>query len=329
MIKREPSSSRSAQVREKRRQTKGKVKPLSQRQKNLGDRQGMPPVMVRGSSESDPVRRSRPKAKRVKRRYDIAMPTPGVEIRLPSIPEIKVSWRLLSFLLILVFSSALYYLFSSPIYRVQNIEMDGGVYLSAESLHRMLLVDNKPIFMIEPQVIADQLVGTLDGLLSASVSVNFPAQVTVTVEERTPVLIWEMEGTSYWVDAQGYSFPPRGEATDLIRVVASALPPAPITLEGVDDVKGSQQLMMPDMIAAIVSLRNYAPDGIQILYDAEHGFGWFDPHGWSVYFGMKDTDVKVKLAVYDTLLRRLNQDGIQPAMISVEYLHAPFYRLEP
>ncbi|MBC8332019.1 MAG: FtsQ-type POTRA domain-containing protein [Anaerolineae bacterium] len=324
-MKREATLPRAKQVREKRN-TQGNQ--VARRKKTSGARLALPPVMVRGGTPAS-VQNSRAKTKRVKRRYDIALPAPGVEMRLPAVPVIRVGWRLVSFMFVLLLSGVLYYLFTSPVYRVKDVEIAGGVYLSSESISRMMLIYNQPIFLVEPQVIASQLVDTLDGLTSAAVTVSFPAQVTVTVEERAPVLVWELDGQAQWVDAQGFAFPPRGDASNLVRVVASTPPPAPIILDEGEETGESHPLMTPEMVTAILSVRNYAPDSVDLLYDGEHGFGWHDPHGWIVYFGMDDDNVKMKIAIYDTLLRHLNREGIQPAMISVEYLHAPFYRLEP
>ena len=65
------------------------------------------------------------------------------------------------------------------------------------------------------------------------------------------------------------------------------------------------------------------------MYTAGHGLGWKDPRGWEVYFGMNLKDMEMKLRVYKTLVKRLGKEKIQPQLISVEYVHAPYYRLEP
>jgi hypothetical protein len=54
--------------------------------------------------------------------------------------------------------------------------------------------------------------------------------------------------------------------------------------------------------------------------------GWQDPRGWSVYFGQNTQDIPMKLAAYQTIEDTFTQQGIQPTLISVEYLDAPFYK---
>ena len=70
------------------------------------------------------------------------------------------------------------------------------------------------------------------------------------------------------------------------------------------------------------------PADTMLVYDSEHGLGWNDPNGWEVYFGAEDQDMEMKLSVYQAMVERLQSEGIQPALISVEYVHAPYYRME-
>jgi hypothetical protein len=55
--------------------------------------------------------------------------------------------------------------------------------------------------------------------------------------------------------------------------------------------------------------------------------GWKDGRGWDVYFG-EPQDMDMKLVVYQATVRRLESEGIQPVLISVEQVHAPYYRME-
>lgn len=65
-----------------------------------------------------------------------------------------------------------------------------------------------------------------------------------------------------------------------------------------------------------------------LLYQEGHGFGWTDAHGWAVYFGSQLDDLGQKQVVYQALADYLVNNGIQPAMVSVEFVHAPYYRME-
>ena len=331
-MKKQQSKNRADRVRAKRQNGSKRSVPKRKRKQNDVGR-GNPPVMVRGSRLESAAKRPKRKKKRVKRRYDVALPSPGVEVRLPALPSVKFGWRLLSFLLVLLLCTALYYVFSSPTYRIFDVQMEGLARFSAETIGRSLLIFNKPIFTVEPEKLEERIVATFPGIVSASVRVGFPARVEVEIEEREPKIIWEQGTTTQWVDAQGISFPQRGEADNLVRVVATASPHAPIVLaeetteEGVNVLK---VIMFPETVELILALSEHVPEGSPIVFNNPHGFGWHDPRGWIAYFGVQTAseDIEMKLAMYNAAVTRFTGEGIRPAMISVEYLHAPYYRPE-
>jgi hypothetical protein len=164
----------------------------------------------------------------------------------------------------------------------------------------------------------------------------------VVVTEREPVISWLQDGSEIWVDADGVSFPPRGNPEkQLVRVEGHGIPPG-VTSEAVMSAVQSGTQGMPGavasplpkikldsrLISSIMALGTKMPSDTILVYDSEHGLGWNDPNGWEVYFGAEDQDMEMKLNVYQTLVDRLENEGIQPQLISVEYVHAPYYRME-
>ncbi len=85
--------------------------------------------------------------------------------------------------------------------------------------------------------------------------------------------------------------------------------------------------MTPDLVKAVLILSKQAPKNTALVYDAQHGLGWKDARGWEVYFGDAQ-DVRMKLDVYKAIITQLMADDSQPALVSVEYVHAPYYRLD-
>jgi len=285
------------------------------------------------------------KAKSPKRRYDIALSTPGVEIRLPAIPSISLGWRLASFILVGALAFLLYHLWTAPFYQVQLAELQGNTYLSSEVINQRLNLYHQQIFTINPQQLEEDMQKAFPGLLKdVSVQVGLPASVIVTVEERQPVIAWEQDGKTTWVDADGISFDPIINNEALVYVSASAPPPAPPIilddLENVDNVEelvdpleaalAPKALMTPEMVTAILSLQEYVPEGAPLIYDAQHGLGFHHSNrGWDVYFGMNVSNIEEKLNVYQAIKAQMKQKGLSPVLISVEHVHAPYYRLEP
>jgi cell division protein FtsQ len=90
----------------------------------------------------------------------------------------------------------------------------------------------------------------------------------------------------------------------------------------------STRFLPPQLISAILAISIHAPENTPLVYTADHGLGWQDPRGWDVYFGIDLKDIEMKLLVYDAIVSYIEKEGIQPMVISVEYVHAPYYRVE-
>jgi hypothetical protein len=139
-----------------------------------------------------------------------------------------------------------------------------------------------------------------------------------------PVLAWFQNNAMTWIDANGMAFMPRGEVPGLVQVAANGAPlqvqndPATPVYE--------QRFINPDMVQVISGLAPYVPAGMPMIYDPQYGIGWQEPRGWVVYFGQNTQDIPMKLTIYQSLVERLISQGIQPTLISMEYLDAPFYK---
>lgn len=321
-----------------------------------------PPVMRRGGSAavttSLPSKRARGGARRV---YNVPLNRQGAEMRLPSLPRPRVGWRMLSFLLLALVAAVLYWVWSSPVYTVEAAQISGLRHLTSGEVNRELALTGRPVFAIDVEEIQDTLREGFPEISSAQVQVELPNTVVITVTERAPSLIWRQNDQAFLVDDQGMIYPTRGEITEgsLPMIEAAANPPylSRVKETGVkepglvdslfssgstddeqstdeqpaDDQATSEpagQLMSPEMVSAILQMWDQAPDGAILVYETTHGFGWQDRRGWMVYFGNFE-DMTMKLQIYRAILEHLKSSGERPALISIEHLRAPYYRLEP
>jgi hypothetical protein len=100
-----------------------------------------------------------------------------------------------------------------------------------------------------------------------------------------------------------------------------------VPLPGAPAPTQATPLLAPEMVQSILLVSEQAPAGAKLIYDPIHGLGWKDRRGWDVFLG-NDQDVAVKLSVYRSILDHLKGSENRPVIISVEYVHAPYYRLE-
>jgi hypothetical protein len=163
------------------------------------------------------------------------------------------------------------------------------------------------------------------------------------------VLVWMQEGKNYMVDEDGMTFPLRHEgAVGSLPVVEAAgsppgvvLPDKPgptlqeitiskitgVPLPGASLQSEATPFLSTGMVHSILLVSQQAPAGARLIYDPAHGLGWKDRRGWDVFLG-DDQDIEVKLSIYRSILDHLKGSENRPVVISVEYIHAPYYRLE-
>ncbi len=251
-----------------------------------------------------------------RRRYDVSLASPGAEIQLPAVPAIRNYWRLFSGVLSVALLIAMVLLWDGPFFEVGSVDVQGVKRFAPQEISRAINAVGNPVFAIHPDQLEKDLENTYSGFSSVDVQVEWPANVRVIVEERDPVIAWNWEGHVRWVDKDGVGFDPHGEGVDLIHIQSPLLPSTQ-----------TDQFLDPRLVKAITNLAGHAPKDVEMVYDPEHGLGWKDNRGWKVYFGLDPKDMERKMLVYQSIVDLLNQKGIQPSFISVEYLNAPYFRM--
>jgi hypothetical protein len=280
-----------------------------------------PPVVVRREIPSRPV--AEKKHTRARRRFDVALPFPGAEMSLPRLPALHVSWRILSGLMVMALVSALYFLWTLPMFRVPAPQVSGLNRITLADVETVIGQSDQPVFTVDPSRIRQDMQQAFPEMSAITVEVHLPAAVIVNITERTPLIDWKDGDREVWVDQQGMAFPPRGDPGKLI-VVEGQIDTTVIT----STANTATQFIDPQMVIAIQDLASLAPKKATIMYDPDHGLGWSDARGWEVYFGFDVNDMDTKMSVYSALVKKLKADGVQPAFISVEYANAPYYRME-
>lgn len=95
-----------------------------------------------------------------------------------------------------------YGLISTGFFRVERVRVEGTRYLSADEVARASGALHEELFWIDPETVR-QRVERLPGVRRAWVVRRWPHGLTVRVEERVPVAIWQVGGVGYAVDADG------------------------------------------------------------------------------------------------------------------------------
>ena len=256
--------------------------------------------------------------------YDFAFSLGRTAVRAPmlSLPNLGSRWASAGLTLLLVL--LLYTMATANTFKVTALELTGNQRLAIEDVSARLEITGQPIFNLIPAQIETNLRTAFPDLAGVTVQVGFPNHLRIATVERTPLLAWFEDGNTTWIDSNGIAFTPRGDVPGLIQIAASGTPPKP----AVDPQTpvNDQAFIAPDMVQAILSLYPQVPAGAPMIYDPKYGMGWQDPRGWSVYFGQNTQEIDMKKKIYQAILDTFPQKGIQPTLISVAYLDAPFYK---
>ncbi len=326
----------------------------SSKSKKTGRSYEAPPILVRGAPVVRTTTRSTGRGKPpVRRRYDMNVPNaPAASISLPAFPIIGFSWRILSMILVASLSFAIYFLWTSPMFTINNVEIHGLQRIQPYDLNAVLGVSGVPSFLVDAERLNNSILEKFPAITESSVEFEFPNKVIVNVKERVPVLIWIQSGRTDMVDGDGIAFPmlleginleesglPMVDASGIYQerelvtkeTVETSLLDQIFSLFREEEQEGDpvepRQVIEPEMVQAVLVLKDYAPEGIPLLFTVDHGFAWEDPGGWMVYFGDAN-DIEMKLRVYHSILRHLDRNEETPNLVSVEWVDAPYYRLE-
>lgn len=289
------------------------------------------PVTRRAPYRVQPINRKRNKV-------NVPLKTKGAELQLPAFPNINLDWRLLSGVLFIL-SLAMIFVFSGfSTFEVSAITLEGAQRLAGETILSTVSLSGTSIISIKPDEVENRVLEDFPSIKEAHVTTGLPASVTIQVVERQPIILWQQENASLWIDAEGIMFPVRGEAEVPLTVIANGDPPAVESAqENVDEDESINLSLLaqptypettPEFVKGVLSLKDYVPENSSLQYDPQFGLGWQDPNGWLVYFGRDISEIDIKLAEYQTIIEALQAENLTPAMISLEFLHAPFYRLE-
>ncbi len=225
-------------------------------------------------------------------------------------------WRLVSFVIVLCLSAVLTLFFVTDVFYVRSVAVGGLHYMTKEEVFTYADIANLHIFWVDPDQVRENVM-RYPTVADAQVRLGWPPNmVNIIIEEREPALIWEQNGTAFWVDIQGNVMALREDRPDLVRVVVDN----PL-LEG---PAGSGQTLDEAIIFGVLQLQELRPDVTRWRYEPTKGLGFRNANGWDVWLGV-GTTMQEKLRIYDSISQSIIARGIQPGEVNVVNPDAPYY----
>lgn len=227
----------------------------------------------------------------------------------------RFRWRIVSALLVLVLSLVLALFFLTDAFYVRSIAVGGLRYMTKEEVFSYADIANLHVFWVEPEEVRENLL-RYPTVADAQVRLGWPPNmVSIIIEEREPALVWEQNGTAFWVDLQGHIMAQREDRPDLLRIVVDD----PLR-EALD--AGTQ--LDEEIIYGALQLQELRPDITVWRYDEGRGLGFRNENGWDVWFGV-GTNMPEKMQIYETLASDIIARGIQAGEVNVVNPDGPYY----
>ena len=268
---------------------------------------------------------------------------------------VNARWISLAVLALCIYT--LYIIGSDDRFYLNVIPVEGASSLDINHIVAESGLAGQHIFAADPQEAADRL-GEMGGVVTATVTLHWPNNVLITLREQPPLATWQEGDQAYWVDADGGLSPARAQTIGLLSIV-SEIPVATTdtsaktatagdkktaadktteeevasdkagTTDDTNDDTSAQIAFVPqDVLEGALQLRALRPNIEQLYYRPSGGLSYQDGRGWRAYFGV-GRDMNQKLAVYETVVAKLLEQGIRPEYISVSNQYKPYYRALP
>jgi cell division septal protein FtsQ len=221
--------------------------------------------------------------------------------------------RLMAALLLAILGWAIYAIFDSPNFYVYGAEVQGNAAVTPEEVYAASGLEGMSAFWIDPAAVAARL-EALPNVRSAHVKVRWPARVIISIEERTPELIWQTGDATWWVDAEGVIVPPRSDLSGAVTIIDTDAEPV-----------SAGQRLDPSILEAAQALRRLLPELPVMDYSHTTGISFTTREGWPVYLG-DGKNMEAKLTILVALRQDLMTRGVSPEFIDVRFVERPFYK---
>lgn len=267
-------------------------------------------------------------------------------------------WRVVSIIAgLLVLIIALSFIFTGSAFRVEQVQVVGTHNAALVQAIQRQEVQGQNIFLLNTPAFEAQ-VENLPLVRSAQVSKQWPNQLTVTVQERTPLLLWRTSWETYSIDSDGVLM---ARASDTPGSDALPTVTAPLTVIAQGNVKsgkvtGGEEIQMGMRVDA--NEIQFAKDvferlpkiiginAFQLRYDGTMYANTMDGRGtqgrskgsyvvesqdgWKAYLGDADdtNSLENRLLTLKAILDMAREQQLSLASIDLRYGLRPVYTLK-
>lgn len=232
-----------------------------------------------------------------------------------------VSTRILAGILTAVFAAAIGFYVRFSWFQVQSVQVYGHESINADELIYYTGMKNQPICLVKVHEIEENVFRRYPENRAITVRALLPNKLEVFFEQRTAAVEWNFGGSKFWIDDQGYVFYENASGSPEIVVFANSFPGA---LNRNDRTIPSK--FRSEIVESIRHIYNVKPPGARLNFTYDNGYGWDSGKGYELWIGVNDRELDEKMAMAENLDRYFKENEIEPAMLSLEFTKAPYFR---
>jgi len=223
--------------------------------------------------------------------------------------------RLPGLLLAFVAMVTLVALLNGTRFLVQPV-LEGAQLVPGSELIQHTGIVGQSLFLVRPAEVQRRLLRAYPCLESVTVETQLPNQVRIRVQEKPDVMVWESAGQRWWVDGEGTVLGAANQTLGLVTVEDA------IGIASADKyVPGVPWRMAQEMALTLRAAPRF--------YFQEQGLTLYvqiGSHDVPVYLGCEGSG-RVKAAVLEALVERLESEGTTPAYVDLSSDESPVFQL--
>ncbi len=244
----------------------------------------------------------------------------SVQLSSTHVKQFILSSRWISLGILSLCIYALYLTGMDENFYLTRLPIEGAISISTSEIVNSTDLAGAHIFAADPNKAAAQI-AQIPGIIAASVTLNWPNEVAIKIEEDSPIAVWIEGSNQYWITGNGRFIPARSQTLGLLFIESELLSEPTES----DDNQPRTTFVPEEVLAGALQLKKLRPTIEKLFYRPSSGLSFQDGRGWRVYFGT-GTDMQQKLVVYETIVDNLLAQGITPAYVSVSNQEKPYYR---
>lgn len=253
-------------------------------------------------------------------------------------------WRRLLglFAILAVVGSGISFALVSPTFHVQQITIEGTQNPRLIDAIKRMGIQGQDVFLLNRSALVARL-EALPLVASASISIQLPGSITVTIQERVPVLLWQNGKTIYGVGQDGVVIAPLSElsGTDRLALVLDKRQEA--VMHPGTHLPAADIAFIEQIFAQLPGIEGVAPFTLQYVDHVEEGtqsmpanqvgsgsYVIVSESGWLAYLGdaQNSNPLANRLQELQQILSLAQQQRVQLATIDLRFGSRPVYTLK-